>query len=179
MVHLGSVANAREPSRKQCSSALKRKMMPRSKKEAVEAEAKQPENVAARALSHRAKEDLHEFYKRLATRFMQVSLEELKTLLPHLKPYKPERGGYGYKLAHSDRSGDATLRDVMQGALHEFRGDAGWDHFYTLRENEHHKGEFDEWMLRARIFALAQGVLAEEEMEDGVAEGRSESGSED
>ena len=130
----------------------------------IEAEKGQPENVAARALSHRAKADVEEFWKRLKIRFADAVKEEVATLLPHTKVQSHERRGQGFSYGGYEAE-EVQVIDVMMAIMfYGYVFELGHKRDFNLKTT--HEGNHEtptlEFMFRQRLYALAQELLKEE-----------------
>ncbi len=136
----------------------------------VEAEKGQPENVAARALSHRAKADVDEFWKRLKIRFADAVKEEVATLLPHTKVHSHDRRGDWFSYP-GYQSQEVEVIDMMAAILfYGYVQNLGSKRDFDLRTASKYDGNHEtptlEFMFRQRVYALAQELLHKEEEED-------------
>lgn len=143
--------------------------MPRSKqdilqeqtkveKKDLETQASEPENIAARALAHRAKEDIDELWRRLTKRFALFAVEEVQAMLPHVKTslnrpqgWQFERGKYCKKVE------DVMLAAILHAYIKETSG--GYDYKVEKKRDP----AIEEFLLRERIYALVQEILTKDD----------------
>lgn len=160
--------------------------MPRSKqdilqeqtkveKKDLEAQAAEPENVAARALAHRAKEDIDELWKRLTRKFALFAVEEVQAMFPHIKTKLHEVYGYMFGTSFGVSSNPKKVEDVMLAAiLHAYIEETGGGADYKVEKirkrtqvsPEDSDPEIEEFLLRERIYALVQEILAKESQDE-------------
>ena len=104
-------------------------------------------------------QDLESFFERLGRRFTDILVAELEVLLPHIRhDVRTNKWILG-----DDQLEDATLRDVMQAVVSKrLPTDIGSETFWkTIECQSTTGGDFDTWIMRARIHALALAVVTE------------------
>jgi len=139
--------------------------MPRSKLEVAEEEARQPENVAARALGHKASEDIEEFLKSLQRKFLELAKKELLILLPHIKIEMEDRGAttaIGTRFTRGDYQAEGrAIIDLLLSAMYVWNKET-YTAYSQLKvaETDNFEGSpTREYLIRERIYALAQSVM--------------------
>ena len=134
--------------------------MPRSKLEVAEEEARQPENVAARALGHKASEDIEEFLKSLQRKFLELAKKELLILLPHIKIEMGGAAGTRFTRGDYQAEGRAII-DLLLSAMYVWNKET-YTAYSQLKvaETDNFEGSpTRDYLLRERIYALAQSVM--------------------
>ena len=134
--------------------------MPRSKLEVAEEEARQPENVAARALGHKASEDIEEFFKSLQRKFLEIAKKELLILLPHIKIETGAAGGTRFTRGDYQAEGRAII-DLLLSAMYTWNKET-YTAYSQLKvaETDNFEGSTTrEYLIRERLYALAQRVM--------------------
>lgn len=120
-----------------------------------ERKAAQPENIAARALAHKAEEDVSEFWKTLARKCTFLAVEEMEILLPHIKISRVGRG--------IEFGGEKKVLDVLLAALekgsHIIEELAPWSDDYEMKAKKTPGTPIAEYVFRERVKALAQELL--------------------
>lgn len=142
----------------------------------AEVEAAEPENVAARALGHKAEEDVGNFLKGLQIAFMEMAKKELQVFLPHIQITKRERQGIQFTRG-GYQAEDRAIIDLLLVSLSEYV-DGIYNPLaeYEVKQRERFSGSpTKEYLFRERVRALAQELL--KETGDDVAEGCGEGGS--
>jgi hypothetical protein len=146
-------------------------VMPRSKLAVTEEEEKQPENVAARTLGYRAREDISNFWAKLARKFAMLAVEEVQALLPHIKTELIEDYGYQFHRTFGYHAQGRRVEDVMLAAIaHAYVKETADGINYRVEHKPPEPnvlydddGEIEEYLLRERVYALAQSVMDTED----------------
>ena len=134
--------------------------MPRSKLEVAEEEARQPENVAARALGHKGSEDIEKFFLSLQRKFLEIAKKELLILLPHIKIEMHDRGGTRFTRGDYQAEGRAII-DLLLSAMYVWNKET-YTAYSQLKvaETDNFEGSpTRDYLLRERIYALAQSLM--------------------
>ena len=139
--------------------------MPRSKQEIREeqertelADAKEPENIAARALAHRAEKDLSEFWEDLAKGFARLAVQKAQEFLPHVDIKLTEREGF--RLKGAARRKESIMDVVLAAVRNSFIQDMKVSADYEVQAKR--EPEIEEFLIRERIYALVQELLIDQ-----------------
>ena len=131
-----------------------------------ELEASQPENVAARALANRAKEDVKTFWETLARKCALLAAEEMAALLPHIKySTDPRTRTGGIRFSDEKRNGNKKVLDVLLAALdkgsHNIEEIDPYNDDYDIKPQDDPSDPIEDYVFRERVKALAQGLLTQ------------------
>lgn len=142
--------------------------MPKSKLQVAEEEERQPENVAARALGYRAREDISKFWAKLTRKFAMIAVEEVQALLPHIKTELIEDYGYQFHRTFGYHAQGRRIEDVILAAIrHAYVKETCDGVNYRVEHKprepnvilDDNGDEIEEYLLRERVYALAQSVM--------------------
>lgn len=142
--------------------------MPRSKRavkeQKTESEAAKPENVAARALSHKAERDIEKFLVDLQVECAKFAGSKLNDFLPHIEIKKTSLYGIVFTRGRLQDE-EHPIKDLLLAALDTYVPDlsSSKSEFKIAKDPRFSDTPLETYLFRERTYALAQALLNEKD----------------